>query len=125
MDGKSWGVNSSGGLSGHGSSLEFTKGYRQILTNFFKEKNIKTIVDAGCGDWHFMNSLNLEGINYKCIDISDYIIKRNKKLFGHLKNIEFIVGNIIEDLPPADLIIVKDVLQHLPRHSIYRFFEII
>jgi hypothetical protein len=50
-----WGNNNSieyNGSSGHGSDVEYNKNeYIPFLKKFISFKNIKTIVDLGCGDF--------------------------------------------------------------------------
>jgi SAM-dependent methyltransferase len=117
-----WGKNSAGqGNSGGGSTLAATVVYRAYLQQFLKEHNIKSVVDAGCGDWEFSSSIDWTGIDYKGYDIVPAVIERNKQL--HAKpGVAFFVGNIVEDdLPAADLIISKHVLQHLPNANVSAF----
>lgn len=44
--------------SGSGSLERVTGGYVAFLQEFFKSHNIKSIADAGCGDWQFSKNLN-------------------------------------------------------------------
>lgn len=97
------------GGSGGGSSPEATVEYRNYLQRFLKEKNIKTVIDFGCGDWTFSNKINWHGISYLGIDCVESVIKKNKKLYQK-NNVAF---ECSEYAPHgADLLILKDVLQH-------------
>lgn len=117
-----WGSNVEGvGTSGGGSTLSATDLYRRYLQQFFKQHAIKSVVDGGCGDWEFSQTIDWSGIDYKGFDIVPTLIKRNKQKFGK-PNIQFFDGNIVEDdLPKADLLIVKHVLQHLPNKDVQTF----
>ena len=112
---KSWGEGSiEGGSSGSGSSPEVNKAYLSFLSSFIKENNIKSIVDVGCGDWQIMSLLNTDNIHYKGYDVSKKIIDYNNKI--HKKNnIEFYVEDLDKksNYERGDLLICKDVLQHL------------
>lgn len=44
-----------------------------------KEKQIKSIVDVGCGDWQIMSNIDLTGIQYTGYDASALIISKNSK----------------------------------------------
>lgn len=90
-----------------------------IIKKWFEGKNIKTIVDVGCGSGTYPKLL---GGEYKWIGVEifpDYIER-----FG-LKNIysELIVEDIYTlavekpNLPKADCIIFGDVLEHLEREE--------
>jgi SAM-dependent methyltransferase len=117
-----WGKNSGGiGNSGTGSTLEATALYRQYLVDFIKANNIKSVVDAGCGDWEFSQKIDWTGIDYKGYDIVPKLIEQNTAKFQK-DNIHFFVGNMIEDdLPKADLLVSKHVLQHLPNEAVKKF----
>lgn len=117
-----WGKGSGGtGTSGSGSTLAATALYRQFLQQFMKDNNIKSVVDAGCGDWEFSQALDWTGIDYKGFDIVDSVIAADKQKYGK-PNIQFFTANIVDtDLPPADLLICKEVLQHLPNADVAKF----
>ena len=117
-----WAKNDQGtGTSGSGSTLQATQTYRAFLQQFLKDQGIRSVVDAGCGDWEFSQALNWSGIDYKGFDIVESAIAQNKQKFA-AANIQFFAGNVVElNLPPADLLICKHVLQHLPTKDVHRF----
>jgi len=117
-----WGVDESGqGTSGDGSTAENTKLYRFFLQDFLNAKQIKTVVDFGCGDWEFSQLIDWTDINYIGIDVVKSVIDQNQARFGS-DNISFIHADALSlDLPPADLLLCKDVLQHLPFSMIHEF----
>ena len=117
-----WGKNSQGsGTSGSGSTFQSTLIYRTFLQQFLKDNGIRSVVDAGCGDWQFSQTLDWSGIDYRGFDIVESVITENKRKFAR-PNIQFFAGNIFElDLPPADLLISKHVLQHLPIRDVLAF----
>jgi SAM-dependent methyltransferase len=121
---KTWGANADGkGNSGTGSTLQATVVYRAFLQQFMKENGIKSVVDAGCGDWEFSSALDWKGIDYRGYDIVAALTKSNTEKYGKA-NIKFFTGNIIsDDLPAADLIVSKDVLQHLPTKDVQAFLS--
>jgi SAM-dependent methyltransferase len=117
-----WGASadpSSGvaGSSGIGSRLETTVYWRAFLDAFLKANHIASVVDAGCGDWEFSHTMDWTGIDYKGYDIVDAVIQGDKKY--EAANIHFFTADIIEtELPAADLLISKNVLQHLPNAAV-------
>jgi len=117
-----WGTNGgSAGTSGFGSMLSTTLVYRTFLQQFMKDAQIHSVVDAGCGDWEFSQAIDWTGIDYKGYDIVGSVVDKDTKQFGK-PTIQFFKGDIIEDdLPPADLLISKDVLQHLPNADVLKF----
>lgn len=104
--------------SGEGSNLIQTSEIRQELPRLVKELNIKTFMDAPCGDWYWMRHTPLEVERYIGVDIVDELIEKNKEQFGS-ESREFICLNLAEDqLPQVDLIFCRDCLVHLNYHDI-------
>lgn len=118
-----WGRNTQGaGNSGTGSTLRATVLYRALLQQFLAEHDIHSVVDAGCGDWEFSQTINWTGIDYTGVDIVPSVVAGNQRHAA--PNIRFVTGNIVEDdLPAADLLISKHVLQHLPNRDVQRFLD--
>ena len=109
------------GTSGTGSNLESTLYWRMFLARFLKANHITSVVDAGCGDWEFSHTIDWTGIDYKGFDIVDSVVQADKKKY-EAPNIHFFTQNMIEsELPPADLLISKHVLQHLPNEAVAKF----
>jgi SAM-dependent methyltransferase len=123
-DHATWGTNTSGkGNSGTGSTIDSTIVYTTYLQRFMKEHGIKSVIDAGCGDWEFSSTIDWTGIDYKGYDIVASVIADDTKKYG-TPTIQFFVGNILDPkLPAADLLVSKDVLQHLPNADVKVFLE--
>jgi len=119
-----WGVNEQGnGYSGSGSTLANTERYRTFLSNFLKSKKIRSVVDAGCGDWTFSREIDWGTIKYTGIDVVGPVIERNRAQYA-TENIQFLHGNFIaEPLFAADLLICKEVLQHLTNVQVMQFIK--
>ena len=117
-----WAKDAQGkGTSGYGSTLEFTKLYRVFLQDFLAAYQVRSVVDAGCGDWEFSQAIDWKGIRYLGVDIAPTVIAENQRRYG-AANVRFAVADIVRDeLPAADLLLVKDVLQHLSNADIRRF----
>jgi len=115
-----WGTVAGKGTSGSGSTLEITRDYRAYVENFIKTHKVTSVVDAGSGDWTFSSAIDWGGASYLGIDIASDVVAtvRSKHEKG---NIKFQVGDITEDLPAADLLISKDVLQHLSNELVLNF----
>jgi 2-polyprenyl-3-methyl-5-hydroxy-6-metoxy-1,4-benzoquinol methylase len=103
--------------SGTGSDPKNAKEWIDVVNSIINEKNIKSILDIGCGDWRIGKELNLDNINYLGLDASSDIInkiKHNKK-----SNIKFINYDAeLYKFHNVDLILIKDVLQHLSSDSV-------
>jgi SAM-dependent methyltransferase len=83
---------------------------------------VKSIVDAGCGDWEFSSAVDWNQARYLGVDISTTVIDAVKRRYES-ETVKFKVGDVTQSLPPADLLICKDVLQHLPNTLIKKFIR--
>jgi SAM-dependent methyltransferase len=100
-----------GAGSGTGSTPEATTVYREFLHNFMQSNAIRSVLDLGCGDWQFSQLIDWSGIDYVGVDVSGVVLA-NVRHFER-PGIRFRQLNAVTDpLPPADLLIAKDVLQH-------------
>lgn len=111
-------------VSGIGSTLEYTRNLRNNLPNLFKKYEIKSILDAPCGDFNWMQKV-LEDcdLNYLGGDIVENLIDKLNLEHSNEK-IKFINLDICsDDLPDVDLIFVRDCLFHLSYHDIERFIN--
>lgn len=113
--------NSWNGGSGPGSNPESNKLYISLLESFLTENKISSIVDAGCGDWQFSKFINWNNINYKGYDVVKSVIDYNQSNYSS-ETVSFQLYNGDPKLlPSADLLIIKDVLQHLSFSQINEF----
>lgn len=107
---KSRGIES---VSGTGSTLDITKGFRFWLQTIISKYEIKSITDIPCGDWNWMSKVDLGGVDYFGGDIVDEIIITNNRKFSY-ENILFEKFDAINQIPPkSDLIICRDFLFHI------------
>ena len=119
-----WGTNKDGvGNSGTGSTEHATLLYRAFLQQFLADRKITSVVDAGCGDWEFSKTIDWTGIDYKGFDIVESVVRANTERYAK-PNVQFIHADIVEtELPAADLLISKHVLQHLPNSAVEKFLR--
>lgn len=116
----SWGSTS---RSGPGSEPQRLQSYMAILVDFLKTHQIQSVVDIGCGDWAFSRLIDWSGIDYTGIDIVPELAERNNERYGN-DHIRFLCRNLITDeLPAADLCIIKDCLQHLSNSAVHEFLK--
>jgi len=106
--------------SGPGSNLTQAGVLIKELPAIFKKYEITSILDIPCGDFHWMDQINLTGIKYSGADIVEEMIGQNKREHEG-KEIEFICLDIIRDfLPKVHLILVRDCFVHLANKDILR-----
>ena len=113
---REWGAG-----SGEGSAKAHTRGYVRFLRRFLRREGIRSVVDLGCGDWQFSRLIDWSGIQYDGFDIVPGVVGRNGWMFS-ASNVRFHhFTTHWQDLPKADLLIVKDVLQHWSNGTIRDF----
>ncbi|MFL6107076.1 MAG: methyltransferase domain-containing protein, partial [Marmoricola sp.] len=109
------------GGSGPGSVAENIRPYLEYVQHFIDSRAITSVVDCGCGDWQSTRLLDFSGVSYTGYDIVGSVVEANQQSYGS-DNVEFRCADFSsEDLPEADLLICKDVLQHLPDEAVLRF----
>ncbi|MBO3117122.1 class I SAM-dependent methyltransferase [Winogradskyella sp. DF17] len=115
-----WGGNDFDFYSGEGShNSKIVNPYLDSVVAFLSShNNALTVCDLGCGDFNIGKQLAPFTSKYIGIDIVDALIERNKGLFM-ADNIEFECLNIAtHQLPRADCVILRQVLQHLSNEEI-------
>jgi len=107
--------------SGEGSLPQTTEEYRAFLEQFICDNQIESVVDYGCGDWQFSSLINWGNVQYLGLDVVDSLIEHHNKTYSTY-NIQFqSINDIPDELPDADLILLKDVLQHWSNQTIMAF----
>lgn len=124
-----WGDNKNTnykGSSGPGSEISYNEEYILFLKKWLVENNIKSVVDLGCGDFKcgklIYNDLDIKYTGY---DAYDKLIKYHQQNYSKDKY-NFIHKDIFNDrsdILPADVCIIKDVLQHWKNEDIYTFLD--
>lgn len=102
-------------ISGRGSTLAATTEVRNLLATLFADPTlqIRTFLDCPCGDWLWMQEVDLSSVHYFGADITDETVRANTKCFAH-DTVHFATLDWSCAIPPpVDLIMVRDVLFHL------------
>lgn len=105
------------GGSGGGSTPENTVEYRAFLQKFLKDYKIRSVVDYGCGDWSFSHLIDWTGVWYVGVDCVESVVAANRKKYSQ----KFINFHGPSYPNQADLMILKDVLQHWSNSDIDLF----
>ena len=109
------------GNSGPGSDPYYNLPYRAFLEGFLRLNHIGSVVDIGCGDWQFSRFVDFGQATYLGLDVVASVVDRNEARFGGGRVRFAMMPDDHDALPPADLLIIKDVLQHLPNDDILAF----
>ena len=109
--------------SGPGSDPFYNLPYRAFIENFLVQNHISSVLDIGCGDWAFSRFIRFERVRYVGLDVVENLVERNSRLFG-TDSISFdVMPDDMANTPPAQLLIMKDVLQHQTNSDIKEFYE--
>lgn len=108
-------------FSGGGSTEPFAAPYAESVSRFIRVHGIRTVLDLGCGDFRVGKRIcSQTHVRYIGIDVVPALIAYNNAHFAR-DGIEFRCADIIEDdLPGADLCLIREVLQHLSNAQIQK-----
>jgi hypothetical protein len=100
--------------SGGGSTMGETEIIRQQIKQIVKDKEIKSVVDAPCGDFNWMKDIVYSFESYTGCDIVPEMIADNQKYANSIiKFQELDLTQENTEIPEADLLITRDVIGHL------------
>ena len=104
-------------VSGPGSGLKRTTAFRDELPPLWKELDVRSLLDAGCGDFNWLKEITLPN-DYTGIDIVEELIEHNQR-YGSVAR-RFVQGDFTRDpLPRVDLILCRDCLAHFSFEDVW------
>lgn len=101
-------------VSGTGSTFERTVALRAALPGLLTGLGCRSLLDAPCGDSHWMSTLDLQIEEYIGVDIVPELIERNERERGGPARRYLIADLRADELPRADVVLCRDCLIHLP-----------
>jgi hypothetical protein len=107
--------------SGKGSEGVLADRYIALVEEYADRHQLRTVVDGGCGDFSVGSRLAPLFGRYTALDVSSRIIDINRKRYADLVggHVSFEVGDMTATtFPAADLVLVRQVLQHLTNAQI-------
>ena len=105
-----------GGNSGPGSYNTLAEFKASVVNQFYAEKNLKTVIELGCGDGNQASYFDFE--SYCGYDISWTAIKKCRNQFKKDKSKKFDLQKNLKD-KQADLVLSLDVLYHLVELEVF------
>ncbi len=111
------------GGSGQGSRPDVTQIYRDVIECLIGSRDIRSVVDIGCGDWEFARLIDWSRVAYLGLDVVPALIEKNQAQFSQ-SNVRFECVDVTDrTMPRADLVLCKDVLQHWPTEQVRGFLS--
>ncbi len=116
---KTWQIDSADkSLSGSGSDVTSSAPYVEFIEEIIESYQIKSLVDLGHGDWNMWNNYKFANTKYIGIDVVPEVSAKCTEKYGS-KNRQFRSGDAVSmRIPNAEMLITKDVLQHLPNQHV-------
>ena len=107
-------------LSGPGSTVKYTENLRKELPPLFEKFEIKSMLDAPCGDYNWMRLVERPEVHYIGGEIVPEFVEANNARYAN-DNTRFILCDILKDeLPAVDLWLCRDVLFHFRYADIFQ-----
>ncbi|MCP9198839.1 class I SAM-dependent methyltransferase [Gramella sp. GC03-9] len=122
---KLWGGDETEFYSGSGSHDPYLiNPYVKVVSSFLDSFDEPPVVcDLGCGDFNVGRELVKHSDRYIGVDIVEPLINFNKASF-RFEKLEFQCLDIAKDaLPSADIVILRQVLQHLSNSEVRSILE--
>lgn len=109
---KNW-WNNSESRSGWGAELKRTEAIRAALPDFVRAQSIASLLDAPCGDYHWMQHVAWpDGFRYVGADIVRELIAENRSKYPGVEFVELDV--LTDDFPDVDAWFARDLMIHFP-----------
>jgi len=112
-----WGSGES--RSGYGSTMSSTRSIRRRLPKLLRELEAKTFLDAPCGDFNWMRTVDLKDVFYTGADIVPDLIFGLHARHSDLTHRFQVLDIINEQVPAVDLWMCREVMMHLPTKDVF------
>lgn len=101
---------------------DYYNGIDYALSNLC-EIHKPNVVDLGCGDFSIGSRIRPFFGQYIACDLVNPLIKRNRKHYNNM-DVDFrIIDAVSDTLPPADVVIIRQVFQHLSNRDIMKILK--
>lgn len=113
-------------LSGEGSEGLMADHYVTFVQDYAVRNQLRTVFDGGCGDFAVGSRLARGFDRYVAGDVSPHIIDVNRRRYAgpEWTNLSFEVVDLSESrFPDADLVLIRQVLQHLTNELIEKILR--
>ncbi len=111
-------------FSGEGShDPSLTNEYIKVIKDLLITFDNPSVLDLGCGDFEIGKQFIPHVNNYIAADVSSIMIEQNKKRFSD-SGVNFLhLDGSKDEIPTVDIILLRQVLQHLSNNDIKSILE--
>lgn len=109
--------------SGGGSTLKTTASIREALPEVLASLGVRSLLDAPCGDFHWMREVDLDLDLYVGGDIVRPLVERLNERYGSATRRFVHLDVTCDPLPEADAILCRDCLLHLSNAEVSRVLD--
>lgn len=100
-----------------------TQRIASTIQDTMRKYKARTVTEFGCGFWNYAKLVDWSGVTYNGYDVAYGPIDYNTNAYGS-RTIRFHQHVDGVELAPADLLISKDVLQHLPTDDVLHYLAL-
>lgn len=100
-------------VSGEGAGREQTRGIEEALPAILQDLGVRSLLDLPCGDFAWMQHVDLPGVQYIGGDLLPELIAENRRRHQTEHRAFRVIDLLSDPLPRADLILCRDCLVHL------------
>jgi hypothetical protein len=97
--------------------------FAALINGVMDRHGITSVTEFGCGFWSYAKLIDWTGKSYDGYDVFDGAIKWNNDLYA-APNVRFHLNGEGVTLAGADLLVCKDVLQHLPTADVLHYLAV-
>lgn len=105
--------------SGAGSERSRMKQVVADLGGLIRDLGVKSMLDAPCGDFNWMQDVDLDGVSYTGCDIVADLISANSARHGGQSRSFRVLDFTVDPVPYADLILCRDILVHFSYQHVF------
>jgi len=116
-----WGSPES--VSGPGSTRERAADFVQNLIGLLRKVGTKTLLDAPCGDFNWMDEVARTVEHYIGVDVVPDLIEHNRRRYDGSGRTFLCLDLTVDKLPRSDVILCRDGLVHFSLEDIGRALQ--
>lgn len=107
-----WNLTHQDSVSGEGSDAIQTAQLRAAFPKLLRTLKVKSMLDIPCGDFYWMQQVDLSGVQYTGADIVPALVTQNLQRYSNDMRTFRLLDLTNDALPAVDLVCCRDCLVH-------------